>query len=92
MEQFRDRRWMNLLPEHLDYQFTQILFISEKSSIAGNVEELEKLEEQDEARVNHLKGSFVLCFVLMLGDDAVFKDLELSKKEFVPGALQGQIE
>ena len=82
MEQFRGRRWMNLLPEHLDYQFTQILFIGEKSSaFVGDVEELEKLEEQDEARVNHLKG-----------ENAVFKDLELSKKDFLPGALHGNIE
>ena len=59
MEQFRDRRWMNLLPEHLNYQFTQILFIGERSSIVGDVDELEKLEEQDEARVNHLKGIII---------------------------------
>jgi hypothetical protein len=64
MEQFRDRRWMNLLPEHLDYQFTQILFIGEKSSIVGDIEELEKLEEQDEARVNHLKGIYPLYSLL----------------------------
>jgi hypothetical protein len=49
---------MNLLPEHLNYQWTQILFIGEKSSIIGDVEELEQLEEEDEARVNHLKGIF----------------------------------
>jgi len=50
---------MNLLPEHLDYQFTQILFIGEKASIPGEevVDQLEKLEEEDEARVNYLKGS-----------------------------------
>ena len=55
-EQFRGRKWMNLLPEHLDYNFTQILFIGEKSSISGDIDELEQLEEEDEARVNHLKG------------------------------------
>ena len=49
---------MNLLPEHLDYPFTQLLFIGEKSSITGEeaIDQLEKLEEEDEARVNHLKG------------------------------------
>jgi hypothetical protein len=47
---------MNLLPEHLDYNFTQILFIGEKASITGDIDELEQLEEEDEARVNHLKG------------------------------------
>lgn len=58
-EQFRGRRWMNLLPEHLDYNFTQILFIGEKSDITGDIDELEQLEEEDEARVNHLKGNLV---------------------------------
>jgi hypothetical protein len=51
---------MNLLPEHLEHKFTQILFIGEKSSITGDIDGLEQLEEEDEARVNHLKGlSFV---------------------------------
>ena len=82
---------MNLLPEHLDYQSTQILFIGEKSSVAGDVDELEKLEEQDEARVNHLKGIRSQSGS-NAGDDAVFKDLGLSKKDFAPGALHGKIE
>jgi hypothetical protein len=47
---------MNLLPEHLEHKFTQILFIGEKSSITGDIDQLEQLEEEDEARVNHLKG------------------------------------
>ena len=47
---------MNLLPEHLDYNFTQLLFIGEKSTISGDIDELEQLEEEDESRVNHLKG------------------------------------
>ena len=82
--QFRGRRWMNLLPEHLDYQFTQILLIGEKSAIAGDeqvLDELEKLEDEDEARVKHLQG-----------DETVYKDLELSKEEFLPGALHGELE
>jgi hypothetical protein len=63
-EQFRGRRWMNLLSEHLEYQYTQILFVGEKSSITGKeaIEQLEKLEEEDEARINHLQGSVVLNF------------------------------
>jgi hypothetical protein len=64
MEQFRGRRWMNLLPEHLEHKFTQILFIGEKSSITGDIEQLEQLEEEDEARVNHLKGRLRYCEVL----------------------------
>jgi hypothetical protein len=92
--QFRDRRWMNLLPEHLNYQFTQLLFVGERPTIQGEevVDELEKLEQEDEARVNHLKGSFYLALIKSLGDDAVFKDLELSKRDFLPGALHGELE
>jgi hypothetical protein len=48
MEQFRGRRWMNLLPEHLQYDFTQVLFIGEKSPVAVGTDDLEKLEQQDE--------------------------------------------
>jgi len=49
---------MNLKPEHLDYQFTQILFIGEGSAIKGDevIDELEKLEDEDERRVHHLHG------------------------------------
>jgi hypothetical protein len=52
---------MNLLPEHLDYNFTQILFIGEKQSVSDDYETtdaLEKLEDEDEARVKHLQGYY----------------------------------
>jgi hypothetical protein len=60
-EQFRGLRWINLRPEHLNYQFTQILFIGEKSTITGEqtIDQLEMLEDEDEARVNHLKGKLL---------------------------------
>jgi hypothetical protein len=84
---------MNLLPEHLDYQFTQILFIGERSAIAGEetIHQLEKLEDEDEARVNHLKRLFLpQAWVLTwAGDDAIFKGLEMNKTDFLPGALHG---
>jgi hypothetical protein len=53
---------MNLLPEHLEHQFTQLLFIGEKKSAGtGEVlDQLEKLEEEDEQRVKHLHGE-TLC-------------------------------
>ena len=49
---------MSLLPEHLEYESTQILFIGEKNVIGGKElsDELEKLEEEEEARIDHLKG------------------------------------
>jgi len=58
MEQFRGRRWMNLLPEHLEYQFTQLLFIGEKESAGtGEVlDQLERLKDENEQRVRHLHG------------------------------------
>ena len=56
---------MNLLPEHLDYNFTQLLFIGEKSTISGDIDELEQLEEEDESRVNHLKGWISMEVLLM---------------------------
>jgi uroporphyrinogen-III synthase len=54
-------------------------------------EELEKLEHEDELRTEHLKGKTVAdskayrylwtdkCF---LGDDSIFEDLKISKKEY----------
>jgi hypothetical protein len=56
MEEFRGLRWIKLLPEHLNYNFTQILFIGEKDS-AKVADCLEKLEEEDEVRVKRLKSS-----------------------------------
>jgi hypothetical protein len=51
-------------------------------------EEMEKLEGEDEVRVKHLKGEFG-CFardwasvLTRTGDDAIFKDLGISKNEY----------
>jgi hypothetical protein len=54
---------MNLLPEHLEHQFTQLLFIGEKKSAGtGEVlDKLEKLEAEDEKRIKHLHGE-THCF------------------------------
>jgi hypothetical protein len=58
MEQFRGRRWMNLLPEHLGHQFTQLLFIGQKQSAGTRevLDQLEELEHEDEQRIKHLHG------------------------------------
>lgn len=88
---------MNLLPEHLEYQFTQLLFIGEKQSAGtGEVlDQLEKLEDEDEQRIKHLHGEAPFSrgdADRRVGENAVFKDLQLSKAEFKPGALHGDLE
>ncbi|KAI9816558.1 MAG: hypothetical protein M1827_001690 [Pycnora praestabilis] len=87
LDEFRSLRWMPLQPKLLDYENTQILLIGEGMDEIGRaaeqtskderddkdtpLEEMEKLEHEDELRVKHLKG-----------DDPVFEDLGLSSKEY----------
>ncbi|KAF8250077.1 hypothetical protein K440DRAFT_597477 [Wilcoxina mikolae CBS 423.85] len=77
MEEFRGLKWGAVQPKHLDYQNAEILFIGEKSfphegDHKRTAEELDLLEEEDDKRVAHLKGS-----------ESVFSDLELIKKDFL---------
>lgn len=102
LDEFRSLRWMPSQPKHLDYVNTQILLIGESSGLDKAteaqpedektdtdtpLEEMEKLEGEDEIRVKHLKG---LCFLIPLyclahnlfsGDDSIFSDLDMSKKD-----------
>lgn len=76
MGEFNDLRWGPLKPKHLDYKHAEVLFIGESSipkegEHKATIEEMEKLEGEDEIRVKHLHGN-----------EAVFADLELDKKEF----------
>ncbi|MCJ1378058.1 hypothetical protein MMC17_001154 [Xylographa soralifera] len=87
LDEFRSLRWMPLQPKFLDYKNCQILLIgsgtgdlSKATDQTGGdaktdedtpLEEMEKLEHEDEIRVEHLKG-----------DDSVFEDLGLSSKEY----------
>lgn len=87
IKEFRGRGWMPAEPKHLDYPNAQILLIGESfdSSHALDptskdekseqketpTQELEKLEGEDELRVEHLKG-----------DDTVFEDLHISSKDY----------
>lgn len=80
MDEFRSLRWMPLQPKLLDYVNTQILIIGhkddavekatvqqsedEKKEIDTPMEEMEKLEHEDELRVEHLKGKQVTFLVL----------------------------
>lgn len=86
-DQFRGRGWMPATRESLDYPKAQVLLIGEEFENSGTVdpppngqgkeeveapkEELEKLEGEDERRVQRLDG-----------DDSVFADLGLDKNEF----------
>lgn len=71
LDEFRSLRWMPTQPKHLDYVNAQILLIGEsggldkatqvqpedeKKDTDTPLEEMEKLEGEDEIRVKHLKG------------------------------------
>lgn len=78
MEEFRGLKWGALEPKHLDYKHAEVLFIGQSGSEVpgegkheGTSDEMEKLEGEDEVRVRHLEG-----------DEAIFADLELDRKEF----------
>ncbi|KAL9040427.1 MAG: hypothetical protein Q9180_001917 [Flavoplaca navasiana] len=87
LDEFRGRGWMPLQPKLLDYENTQFLVIGhnegalekatvpqpedQKENKEEPKEEMEKLEHEDDLRVEHLKG-----------DDSVFEDLGLSSKEY----------
>ncbi|KAL8851104.1 MAG: hypothetical protein Q9221_004000 [Calogaya cf. arnoldii] len=87
LDEFRGRGWMPLEPKLLDYENAQFLIIGhnegalekatvpqpedQKQNKEEPKEEMEKLEHEDDLRVEHLKG-----------DDTVFEDLGLSSKEY----------
>ena len=105
MQEFRDLRWMPLQPKLLDYVNTQFLLIGESRGVDGAMgegkqggeegmkEEMERLEGEDEVRVQGLSGKCSLLEVRagnegvkanesVTGNDAVFADLGLSKREY----------
>lgn len=82
--EFRNLAWSAVKPKYLDYEYCQILLIGEKVESAIEPikkdqkhqkdtpqEELEKLEHEDELRIQHLHG-----------DDSVFDDLQISKQGY----------
>ncbi|MCJ1310023.1 hypothetical protein MMC25_003684 [Agyrium rufum] len=87
LDEFRSLRWAPLQPKYLDYENTQLLLIGsgvddlskateqqpkdDKHDKDTPLEEMERLEREDEIRIEHLKG-----------DDSVFEDLGLSSKEY----------
>ncbi|CAO2654407.1 Nn.00g111400.m01.CDS01 [Neocucurbitaria sp. VM-36] len=84
IEEFRNLAWSEVMPKYLDYEYCQILLIGENIDKAVEPtkkdqkhdketpqEELEKLEHEDELRIQHLHG-----------DDSVFDDLKISKNEY----------
>jgi hypothetical protein len=84
IEEFRGLAWAEVKPKYLDHEYCQILLIGEDMSKGTEPttkdkkhdketpqEEIEKLEHEDELRVQHLHG-----------DDSVFDDLKISKDEY----------
>ena len=79
LDDFRGLRWMPSQPKHLDYANAQFLIIGESSGLEKATEaqpgdekkdtplqEMEKLEDEDQIRVKHLRGMFcvpipILC-------------------------------
>jgi len=83
LDEFGSLGWLPARPEHLNYANAQVLLIGEDFNGEGTqkdenddsketpVEELEKLEHEDELRIEHLKG-----------DDTVYLDLGISAKDY----------
>lgn len=101
LSEFNGLRWMSTKPVHMDYDNAQFLFIGTKgdsineavAGIQGAKEELEKLEGEDEIRVESLSGKWIRSIVLCLvketddstcqfpGDEAIFDDLRMTHKQ-----------
>ncbi|KAL6707841.1 hypothetical protein ACN47E_003741 [Coniothyrium glycines] len=84
IDEFRGLAWSEVKPKYLDHAYCQILLIGEDMSKGTEAttkdkkhdketpqEEIEKLEHEDELRVEHLHG-----------DDTVYDDLKISKEEY----------
>lgn len=83
IEEFRGRGWMPVQPKHLNYDNASMLLIGENFDTSSNLdptakdekndaketpqEELEKLENEDELRVEHLKGKLSIVLLLVPG-------------------------
>ncbi|KXH66564.1 hypothetical protein CSAL01_10738 [Colletotrichum salicis] len=87
-DDFRDLRWTNTKPEHLDYPYAQLLFIGQSSGIKNAVEPkpkdvkagkenpedvLQEIGDEDEKRMKHLSG-----------DDSasIFADLQARAEDY----------
>ena len=112
-EKFGDYRWVPLQPEFIDYPNAQFLMIGEATDDLGKAataeegdkqaneaqpgEELEKLEQENEERIEALRGKLPsLCCDRMtnfyLGDDTIYEDLGLDAKNYprVPTTWSGE--
>jgi hypothetical protein len=71
VEEFRGLAWSEVKPQYLDHEYCQILLIGEKIDAGLQptqkdqkhdketpMEEIEKLEHEDELRVEHLHGEY----------------------------------
>ena len=87
LDEFRSLRWTPTKPQHLDYTNAQVLVIGENAIEKGlepqeedqkedkeePLEEMEKLEGEDEIRVKHLDGDDAIFADLRVGSDDLFK-------------------
>ncbi|GAB1725082.1 hypothetical protein NU195Hw_g6804t1 [Hortaea werneckii] len=86
LDEFGSRGWLPTKPQHLNYANACTLLIGESSALDAleakpqdaqdenketPVEEIQKLEHEDEIRIEHMKG-----------DDTVYADLGISKKDY----------
>jgi hypothetical protein len=87
-DEFRSLRWTGTNPKHLDVVNTQFLLVGESSGLdkatepqkqdekegkEEPLEEMEKLEDEDTRRMEHLKGD---------ESAAIFADLEVNAKDY----------
>ena len=103
IEKFRGLRWAPASPEFMNYANAQMLLIAEsdpenalndpqqdsKDEHKSPYEELERLEEEDEARIQNMQGMIIMSewnifksLTFLAGDLSIFEDLHISSKEY----------
>lgn len=86
MEEFAGRRWMGLQPHHLDYPNAQCLFIGAGAGEFGRAGEKMDSESAEkkapEEEVEDLAGEEAHRAEQLKGDDTIFVDLGVSKKDY----------
>ena len=103
IEKFRGLRWAPAEPEYMNYENAQMLLIAgsdPENELAdppkdsndehkSPYEELERLEHEDEARIQNMQGKIIRprprIFSLLtvpVGDLSIFEDLHISSRDY----------
>lgn len=88
MDDFRGRGWMPVKPKHLDYEKAQLILIGEAHGDLGKAVQAEEKDEQNEKietpneEMEKLEGEDSQRVEALRGDDSVFDDLGISKKDY----------